>query len=569
MAGPNPRLVSRWLADGPTGERPARHRWLLGAYIVPWLLTWAAPGFGQVGSADVGASTVTSGASAPSGSYGGVAPAMGGGGGQPANARSLQYGVRSSLYLTHSDAAGSRDSAVFELSPYVSANLAEARNSLSLSYTLRNFYAVAGGDQAAYNRHDLRATQQSLLIGDWFGVQSSAAIYNTAASVVGGLSIDPAIARNNAAVYRTLSIAPYIQGRWGSLATYRAQYRLDHASTSSNVTAGLSSRSHLLTLALNGGPQFNPWGWGINSSASRREFGNGVDLSSASTSASLYYTPNAELRLGASLNYLYLERLANRDGQSNGWGPGVSLDWSPSRRTTVRAALNRYYYGNSESISIAHREQRWMVGFDYVRNILQSNNAALLTFNPGAVFSGGGFSPQLNPLFNQLSSAGLLNNSDVVLGTNVINDALVRNRSLTFSFGYVGPRWNATLTAYRSVRETLLSSEVFGIADALAPASFGRFGYRGVTLSTSMTIDPRNSVGMSISTRTSDSLSNTAGASTSSTRFSFLQANWTANIDTRTHATLGYRLSRQSADSTGAGARTDNTLYGTLDFRLH
>ena len=186
---------------------------------------------------------------------------------------------------------------------------------------------------------------------------------------------------------------------------------------------------------------FNPWSWAIATSGQRRDFPGDVSLSSASTVLTGYYTPTSELRLGASLNYLYIERLTNASGSTNGWGPGASIDWSPSRRTVVRANLARQYFGNTGSLSIAHRAQRIALGLDLSRSVLQSNSAALLTFNPGAVFSAGGFSPALNPLFAQLNALGLLSNNEVVIGTPVINDAVVRNRSVTASVGWIAPRW--------------------------------------------------------------------------------------------------------------------------------
>ena len=494
----------------------------------------------------------------------GLAPAGG------SRTLSVIPGVRTSVVVSDSqiDTGKQGTGYLFELSPYLNANMSNARTQGALTYTMRNFVSHAPDGNDAYTRHDLRATLNSLLLGDWFGVQGTASIYNTNATVAGGLSADPGASRNNNAALRTLSISPYIQGRAGGFASYRAQYRYDQTSTTDNVSAGLASSAHLVTLNVTGGPSFNPWGWALTSNASRREFSNNVSLHSASTVATVYYTPSPELRVGASLNYLYMERFTNADGQSNGWGPGISVDWSPGRRTTVRGAITKQYYGTSESLAIAHRTTRFIFGLDYGRSVLQSNNAALLTFNPGSIFSGGGYSPALNPLFTQLADQGLLSNNDVVLGTNIINDALVRNRTLAASIGYLMPRWSATASVFRSVRETVVSQEVFGVANGLSPASFGQFTTRGVTLASTYTIDSRNSFNASASLRDSDTTGNAPGAAASRTRFSFYQALFNTRIDSRSSASLAFRRTVQSGDGIGAGIRDNNAIIGTYDYRL-
>lgn len=490
-------------------------------------------------------------------------------GGEAGGSRSITFvpGIRSTLLVSDSLAttSGSGGSGYsLEVTPYLNASIASARTQGSISYSMRNFLAHTSDSTDTFMRHDLRANINSLLISDWFGIQSSAAIYNTNASPLGGLSSDPGASLNNNAALRTFSVSPYIQGRAGSFATYRALYRFDQTSTSGNVSsAALAKGSHSVSLNVNGGPQFNPWGWGFNTSGSRREFDNNVSLSSASTSASIYYTPSAELRLGASMNYLYIERLTNSSGESNGWGPGMSIDWTPSRRTTLRGTIVKQYYGTSESLRLAHRTNRFAFGLDYSRSILQSNNAALLTFNPGSVFSGGGFSPDLNPLFTQLNNAGLLSRNDVVLGTGVINDALVRNKTLTASVGYVMPRWSATATAFRSTRETVISSEVFGISNALSPASFGVFTNKGITLAGSLTLDARSSLGISASVRDTESSDQTAKA-----RLNLLQGTFSSRIDNRSVATLGVRRTVQSGSGPGAISRDENAIFGTIDIRL-
>jgi len=480
----------------------------------------------------------------------------------------LQYGVRTGVLAaesTPSNAAardtGSRQS--LEITPYLNAAWRSATTQASLGWQMRHFDVRTAGVSDSFVRHDLRASLDSLLLGDWLGVQAGAAIFNTNATLAGVQSVDPATSASNSAVLRTAFIAPYAQGRLGGFATWRLRYRQDHSDSSGNVNAALAQTAHLVDASLAGGPMFNPWSWAINTSGQRREFPGGVSLDSTSAVFAGYYTPTSEMRLGATLNHLHIERLTNASGATSGWGPGLSLDWAPSRRTTLRAAAARQYFGNTGSLAIAHRSQQLVLGAELSRSVLQSNSAALLTFNPASVFSAGGFSAALNPLFAQLNALGLLGSSDVVVGTPIINDALVRNQNLSVSAGWVARHWSATALAFRNRRETLISSTVFGVPNGFAPAAFGAFDSRGLSLSGNIALGPRHSLSLTGLVR--DSEQSDTGLKV---RLSFVQAALNARLDARTSASLALRRSVQTGEGPGAVGNDENALFGTLDIRM-
>jgi len=484
----------------------------------------------------------------------------------------IQYGVRSTVLAAEASQTGAAAAAsgtdatsrqTLEISPYVNASWRSATTQASLAWQFRNLETRIEGQSDYSIRHDLRANLNSLIAGDWLGVQAGAAIFNTNATLAAAQSIDPATSVSNNAVLRTVFVSPYAQGRIGALADWRLRYRLEHADNSSNVSPALARSTQLLEATIAGGAMFNPWSWALTTSGQRRDFPGDVSLSSASTAVTGYYVPSSELRLGVSLNYLYIERLTNAGGATNGWGPGASLDWTPTRRTVVRANVAHQYFGNTGSLSIAHRSQRLALGLDLSRSVLQSNSAALLTFNPAAVFSAGGFSPALNPLFAQLNALGLLSSNEVVVGTPIINDALVRNRSAAASIGWIAPRWSATATLLRSQRETLVSSTVFGIPNSLASPAFGQFDSRGLTASASVALSDRHSLGMTGVLRESEQIETGLKV-----RVSFLQATMSARLDARTTASLGVRRTVQSAEGPGAVGSDENALFGTLDFRM-
>lgn len=489
-------------------------------------------------------------------------------GSSAAPSRSQQFlpGVRGTVLETESsggNAGGRSHLSSVEITPYLNASIATARTQGSVAYAMRNFETHSDAGSRAFTRHDLRATLNAQLIDDWFGIQASAAIYNTNASIAGGLSADPATSPTNNAALRTWSVAPYVQGRAGGLATYRMQYRYQESDTTGNVQAALASQTHSLSVNVASGPQFNPWGWALNGTGLRREFANQVSLDSTSAVATLFYTPTPEWRLGGTLNYRYIERLTNSQGRNRGWGPGASIDWNPGRRTTIRGTIARQYFGTTESLRLSHRTNQLLLGLNYDRSILQSNDAALLTYNPGTLFSGEGFQPSLNPLYTQLTGQGVLPADDVVLGATVINDALVRNRTLVASAAYAMPRWTTSATLFRSVRETVLSSTVFGIPVAQSRTSFGQFTTTGASLAATLSIDARKSLIINASTRDIE-----ASASSTKTRFSIAQANLNWRISPRASASIGARHTVQTTDAIGVSDRRDNTVFATFALQL-
>ena len=166
-------------------------------------------------------------------------------------------------------------------------------------------------------------------------------------------------------------------------------------------------------------------------------------------------------------------------------------------------------------------------------------------------------------MFTQLNAAGLLSSTDIVIGTPIINDALVRNRNVSVSAGWVARHWSASATAFRNRRETLISSTVFGVPDALAPAAFGEFDSRGLTLNGNIVLGPRHSLGLTGLVR--ESTQSDAGLKV---RLSFVQAALSTTIDARTTASLALRRSVQSGEGPGAISTDENTLFGVVDFRV-
>lgn len=477
-------------------------------------------------------------------------------------------GVRTSLTVSDNlllrprgeEAAGFRA----EVSPYVRATVHNSRVQGAVAYDLRAFHSSADSVTSSGLRHDLNASGNAILVDDNLGVQASARTYHTSTSAFGLVGADQATTNTNTTRVSSVTVSPYLFGRIGTFASYRAKYSLTRSDVSGSAGSVIGRTNELVSALISSGPQFGRWGWSLASTGARYEYASGLDLHSASTVAALYYVFGPELRLGLTANYLYSERLTNSKGKNRGWGPGFTADWVPSTRTTLRLALAEQYYGASANVSLAHRAGHWTMGVNYGRSVFSSNNAGILTMNLGSLLSADGFAATLNPIFQQLVNHGVLDPNDTLIGAGILSDALVRQRMISASIGYLLPRGSLALTGYKSVRETLLDSTLFlPASDPLVTSSFGHFETRGATLSLSMPIDSRTTAFLSGSLRDISSLTRPDRA-----RISLINLAVRTSLDSKTSVAAGLRRAVQSAVQGGAVGYDENAVFGTLDVRF-
>lgn len=473
-------------------------------------------------------------------------------------------GVRSRITysdnLLRNEQGDGRSGLITEISPYVRADYRSARTSANVDLTLRNIHRTVGDDQLDLLRPNLRARGNTALVSDWLWLEGAATIVDVNASQFGALSVDPSLNSVNRSRLSSFNLSPYVLGKFGSFADYRLQYSYLTARTTGNQSL-LARDDHTLSGALTSGPRFNRWGWSLNSYAQRRSFANGFTMNRQNAVASAYYLFGQELRVGGSLNYDAIDQLTDSSGNTSGWGPGIFADWSPGSRTTIRARLDRPYYGNTGSLSMSHRTQRLAFGLNYARQVFSSNSASILFFNPAALLSGG-LPTASNPITQQLITSGLVSDQNSVFGAGVITDALVLSRNLTASVGYTGPRLSSTLTAYRSVRNTLVDTQLGSGQTVSLGSSSVQYNQWGVSLGNSLRLDARSSVNL-LGNVMHTGLSNSA----QSAKLAMVTAMYQTQMDARTTTSLGLRRAVQSG-SGGAVSYDENVVFGTIDLRF-
>lgn len=531
----------------------------------------ASSGGGSSGSGASGGSSSGSsfGTSAGSGEALGTGTAAGTGAGGGSAAPALQDlrflpGLRvaqtwSSNVLRRMQ--GQEDSGfITEVSPYLLASVNHARLKGDLRFSIRNFYrteTAPGQDSTDLLRYALNANALLTAPGNRYGLSASAFIQDISLSPFGVTTDDPSGLQTNRRRYSGISLSPYLTGRFGSLADYRADYRLRMNEVGGGNPLGQQA-DHRITGLLRSGPRFSGWGWALSADAQRVEYQQGFSTGRNGAVATLYYFVNPELRVGASANYSQVDGL-NVDGKDYGVGPGLSLAWAPSSRTSLNAQWADQFYGNTSSLAFSHRTNRFTFGLSYLRGLLTGSDAALLLFNPESLFGGGIVAPNQNPVYQSLLLQQLLESGDTVLAAGLTTDVAIFTRRVTASVGYTIPRGSVLLTVYRNMRDTAIRNTLAG---SQLPEFTGHLEQQGIRLAVNTYLSARSSVHLSARVEDSESLS-----TNQESRFTSMNASYLTRLTSDMTAGVGVRRSIQKS-SGGAYSYDENAIFGTLDMKF-
>jgi uncharacterized protein (PEP-CTERM system associated) len=477
-------------------------------------------------------------------------------------------GVRNTLTYSSnlSRTPGGSSGFVAEVAPYFEGAIDSERTKAQVYATLRGFFRTQGGSSVS---PDLRSSGQTALFGDWLWISGSASIYTLAANPFAAVNFDPATANASGVTFRQLQLSPYIQGRFGTFADYQARYSLSTASSSS--TAVLAKLDQRFSGSLKSGPQFNRWGWETTGEVQRRTFDAIPTQSRNSASGSIFAFPLPELRVGASVNFDQISNFSV-NGKSSGTGLGLFADWTPSNRTSMTASAKKLYYGTVGKLGISHRFGFFTGALSYDKSVLTSSDASVLTVSPSSLFSAGGYSANLNPVFNQLAAQNLLQNYASFIGGGILSDFIILNNTLSASVGYASPVNSLVLLGTRSKRDTdaTRAPSTFSFLSATAPTTLSAvnlsaFNTSSLSVDWIHTLDSKNSFGLRVSRTNLESIGQAIAPGKSISNL--LQTTYRTKLTTDTSATFGIRHITQ----TGLGPATsfdETAIFGTLDVRF-
>lgn len=162
----------------------------------------------------------------------------------------------------------------------------------------------------------------------------------------------------------TWRISPYLERRFGQDASLTVRYARDRVS-GSDVAGYAATSGDSVSANLVSGSAFSKLGWSLAHVRQQLEDSINGETSTQTTVGNLRYALTARLALTASAGYdrYDFDRLGG-DTAGRNWSLGV--DWTPSLRTRVNAALGRHFYGQTGKFSLVHRSRRtvWNLGYD-------------------------------------------------------------------------------------------------------------------------------------------------------------------------------------------------------------
>ncbi len=484
---------------------------------------------------------------------------------------SFEPGVKGSLlYSDNIGLAGpgaEQNGFIAEVSPYFRGSIKTPRLTGQVDFSLRSFVRTESDN--SWLKANLNAHGTMALAGKWLWLDAEASVADVSALPFGVMSFDPGVYGQNTTQLRTLRLSPYAVGHFGTFADYRVQYSAatSNLADTSNVVARLDQT---LGATITSGARFNRLGWAWSGERQRREYASDLVLNRDSSALKAFYLVNPELRVGGGIYYDGIDGLKNADGDTKGFGPGATIDWNPSRRTTLRGEVVHRYYGTTGKLSFAHRRDLFTFGLDYTKDVMTTSDASAFLFDASGLYSAGGFSAETNPIYQALVIDSLLQGYGIPQGAGLLSDGVVMNRSLTASGAYQSLRNRVVVSFYHSIRDskvnTALSALSGGVWASTSPIELSMVGElqrSGIDATLEHKMDAGTTI--SVTARQARVESPTLG---NTSRLTSLEAAARTKLTTRTTAGVAIRHSKQSGSGPDTVSYDENAVFGTVDFKF-
>ena len=403
----------------------------------------------------------------------------------------------------------------------------------------------------------LNAAFNGALVDGWMYIDGSASISQQSRSAYGEQSAGGSVGSANAnrVEVANASVSPYVTGRLGGVASYRASVTGAATNTRRSSTTDSTTTGAALSLSsLRPGTMVS---WGLDGSWQEVDFRVGRTTETSRATASLNIVPDVDVSLSLragqeSTNVGSFDKVTY-----NNWGGSVR--WTPSPRTSASFDTDRRYFGNSHRFSFDHRMARSSIRFSSVRDVTDSagtsSAAAPITLYQLilASFASSGRDAaeqerlaleffRLNPALDPAAVAG---GGSLASGISV-----VRREDLAFS--YTGLRATMSLLAFTN------QSKV--IDNPLGPPSEGPVRQWGYTGTLGYKLTPQDSVNLSAS-----HLRTLASGLQPGTDLKSIGLGWSSQLGRRTTATVN---ARHAQFSSLTNPYRESSLSGSLSMRF-
>ncbi len=470
----------------------------------------------------------------------------------------LYYGVRvigtvsDNIGLTETD----RESgALIEINPYLGYVIDRPNARASIDYGLRWFGSSSDSTRDGLG-HTLRARANVALWRDRLWLSGMADDTQVQANPFGSATIDAGQRESGRARYRQYAIGPQLRGPLGDRnTTYRLGYAASFLKNGDDQNALIGQR---VSGQLGHDPVGRGLGWLIDAGTARYEFESstaGYDTTDAIIEGRLRIS-NAML-LGLGAEYSRNTVLANRDGQTSGWGPTLSLTLTPDRRTIVDARLSDRYTGTAARARLTHRTDRWAFSARYERQI---SNGLTDSFNdrdvrnmlrPGDRPSGD------EVLIDDLLEQGVLPSYANVLDSSFVDGPLSRSRQYALTIGWENQRNAVGLVASHTELQTVATLEPLPGRSG-APTDLSQ---TTGSIIFSRQLTPRTTGQVGLSSTLSESVDQAARA-----RLDLFTLSWQRELSRNSRLRILYRHANQSARRGTVTDFQENALILTFSY---
>jgi uncharacterized protein (PEP-CTERM system associated) len=398
-------------------------------------------------------------------------------------------------------------------------------------------YALTGVVYARDNdanelRHVLSANALAELIAGTAFVDVRGNYQQQAVSAFGTQSRDAAVDNRNSTDVGSLLVAPYVRGRFGAV---RAEARASLQTTRAKDTMDGDVDEGRFTVRVDSGESPRPLGWFADASRTVTDYRAGRRTHDDLARAGLSYRVGPEWRIGAHVGQERTD-LATLDSESTTTG-GIEVDWIPSVRTNLNAAVERRFFGTGHSLRFAHRTPNtaWAVysSRDISSNQLQGTGAFGTAYDlffrqfastePDEI--------KRDQLVRDYMRANGIDPRSVIVG-GFLTAAVTLQRSHGASVALVGVR--NTLTLRLNASNTERADRIATAVDDLS--SVDEVRQRGAVLDWSHRLTPESSLSLAGAVQRS-----TSDTSNERNTLKTISLSWTARLGPRTTATAGAR----------------------------
>lgn len=419
-------------------------------------------------------------------------------------------------------------------------------------------YALTGSfywrnDDANELRHYLNAAATAELIEGMAFVDLRGSYSQQALSAFGTQSPDPSLSERNRNDVGSLSISPYLRGRFGGAARYEARASLETTRAKGTDASDVDNAN--ASLHLDSGAGGAPLGWTADASHNVSDFRAGRRTFDTRVRAGLSYQIGREWRVGANAGQERTDILVLDGESTTTWG--AQVEWTPSERTALSASIEKRFFGNAHALRFSHRTPNTAWAISDTRDISTSSSQGNASF--GSAYdlffrqfaSAEPDAAKREQLVRTYLQANGINPNAVVIG-GFLASAATLQRSQVASVAVVGARNTVTLqaSASRSERADQLTT---GFDDLSTSREVRQ---RGLSLTWAHRLTPLSSINVT------GAYQRSAGdLASQQTTLKSISAEWTSPLGARSTVSAG---ARHAEFDSSTSPYDENALFAAI-----